>query len=291
LDNASKAAALFGVTGFLMYVVVRQGYEGYYGILLTSPDEAGVTEPFILTHAALAIGLVAFVLTLALPLGLLAWAILTELVSGARDHLPTVLAVWFTSVLLVVIDTLILRYQMAYQRDTLLRKNFPDIASPELLSVPLTTILPIAIALIGISSVASLLSLRRPTSWSKWVGNSGPNGCALLCVAIVLLALGAFANAYGRAQAISTVAKSHPLGSTVTSIFSFNDRNVCVAWMNSVPIPKGFYPTAGDHYEYLGASAGETILYQYGIDLGPVRVPSGSIVLTPDHTPCPSGSG
>ncbi len=254
LDSASKAVTALGLLGLLIYVVVRRGYEAFYAEAGVTPEDVGLSEAAIVTHAALGLVSVGLVIALvAIPIGLSIWSVFP----GVREH-PGLLVLVAGAVigLLFSLAAAIFTY-VAYGG------QLPQPAP----SMPFVLLFPLIVLLI---SADSLRGTRR-------IGLRPLGALAAVGLAVAGLGLISTANTYGAANSHRLLQRSGAPES-LSSIFDFRLHYVCVAWVGSGNHPPGLV----DHpLVYFGRSDGQTILYRREAPWGTLRIPSASIVLTP----------
>jgi hypothetical protein len=280
----------------LVYVVYRQGYVVYYAQFGTTPDEMGITETTILSHAALP--LVTLGAGAILILLLCDFVIFTLLRPYVADVQPTLVLIVLTAFLaLVGVWTQLVWHTHLYAPFPEVAAKYPayrDMVEPRFTVFPMTTVIVVTMLALVIVSVASLVArhryrhrppaavpgavdwwMRSHVTWIYFLGAIG--------YVVAFLGLLTFVTANATVSAYIGASQRPPsqLEQYTGPFFGYGNDVVCVTWIAMAPAPLGLNLSSHTPFNYLGTNNGDVILYERTSNMGIVRVPSSTVALTP----------
>jgi len=269
-----------------LYVVLRVGYDSFYGALRLSPEEVGISQTTVIVQAAASILIVAVLLAYLVSV-LLVWFMQW---SAEINRLPS-----RASAELILVGALFASYGVIEWQLAPVLSQLPKEWNP--ITFVLRPSQPVsgsyvsgiltALVGVGVSAYGVLFYARGRTM--GLVGQAATRGLIFVSIVALLQLTLASSVEYGRVEA-AAIQSGHPLNlhSSAShgfdfSLFAFRADTVCISWVGSDQ-PASLDLSAP--MLYLGRAESVLVLYRAarGTHLtgssGPIRVHEDKVVLT-----------
>ncbi len=269
-----------------LYVVLRVGYDSFYGALRLSPEEVGISQTTVIVQAAASILIVAVLLAYLVSV-VLVWFMQF---SAEINRLPSRASVEIILAGALFVGYGVLEWQLAPVLSQLPKELNPItfvLRPSQPVTGPYVSGVFAALVGAGFSAYGVFLYARGRTMGV--VGQAGVRGLIFVSVVALLQLTLVGSVQYGRVEA-AVVQSGHPLNPHSSashgfdfSLFAFRADSVCISWVGpdqpasldlSVPLL------------YLGRAESVLVLYRAprGTHLtdssGPIRVNGDKVVLT-----------